>query len=115
MKHYAAQGDLFQGMVDQVNGEVLRDRGIEQVLSHNVDWKDECLAAFAKWDLPPTFTGEDLRLHWEAMGLAPAHSNGWGGLIMRMIKRKLIEPTGEYVGMKAKSSHARKTALYRRP
>lgn len=116
MKHYAAQIDLFVPMIDtEVNGAVLRDHGITQVLSHNQEWRAACLAAFDRWLLPPTFTGESLRFHWEELGLYPTHPNAWGGLINFMQRRGLIIPTGQWAPMADKRSHARKTPLYRRP
>jgi hypothetical protein len=100
---------------------VARDAGIAQVQSNNPDWFALAmieLQEIAKhgsrdWANIDTFTGETIRQMISPLVGHPASPNAWGALIMAAIKKKMIEPTGQYVAMKAERSHARKTAVYR--
>jgi hypothetical protein len=99
-------------------GEVLRDKGIKKVDSHNEDWMERALNVSVSFVgiLPCSddFTGEDLRLMLESTAVgSPKHPNAYGALINTLVRRKIIVPTGEYRKMKDLSSHARKTPVYR--
>lgn len=58
-------------------------------------------------------TGEDIRERLLNTGLrAPKHPNAWGALFNVLVKRRIIEHTGQYRPMRVKSSHGRKTGVY---
>lgn len=99
----------------QSAGAALRDEGIATVSENNKRWIDLCRAEAERYALfRATFTGEDLRFHCSREIGLPNHSNAWGALISYLVKRGVIEPTGEYRQMRDESSHARKTAVYRK-
>lgn len=106
-------GELFTR--DWQKGVTLRGEGIETVASHNQRWIDLCRAEAERYAMfRATFTGEDLRFHCSREVGLPHHSNAWGALISYLVKRGVIEPTGEYRPMRDENSHARKTAVYRK-
>ena len=58
------------------------------------------------------WTGEEVRLALEAGDIRPHHHNAWGALISKCVKDGLLKPTGRYLPMRTKKSHARKTPEY---
>lgn len=102
--------DLF----DAAAAREARERTLKQVADHAGLWMDAALAEIGA--LPATWcgTGEDIRAGLEQRGLVPHHHNTWGALIGTAVKRRLIVPTGQYVGMRGSRSHARRTPVYRR-
>ena len=58
-------------------------------------------------------TGEDIRVYLGHFAGKPHHPNAWGALVARLVKDGILEPTGRYVAMVTKSSHARRTPEYR--
>ena len=59
-------------------------------------------------------TGEDLRcMLLDAHGVAePRHPGVWGALTGSLVRRGILQPTGEWRPMRQKSSHGRKTPVY---
>ena len=93
-------------------GKQLRDEALERVLEHaGDDWRTQAAAIVET--LRGEVTGEDIRLACQEHGIEPHHSNAWGGFVAALVKDKTLIPTGLYVAMKAKGSHARKTQVYR--
>src|SRR5262245_19927570 len=100
------QGDLF-------SGEFLRDAGIALVTSHNELWMDLCIKEAQNFVLTrESFTGEDIRFHLQKRVGYPRHANAWGALINRLIRLRVITPTGRYRPMRDDNSHARSTPVY---
>lgn len=100
------------GQFDLFTARSLRDEGITKVGEHNDDWLEWCVSIVKN-----NFrrgTGEDIRVYCQALRLEPKHPNAWGALINVLVKRGLIQKTGEYRQMKDKRSHARETAVYSR-
>lgn len=92
-----------------------RDAGIERVLENaGVDWKEAASDYIAGLPHGYRCTGEEIRNACTERGIVPHHPNAWGGLISGAIKSGLLVGTGEYVPMKDKRSHARKTQVLRR-
>jgi hypothetical protein len=121
MSAYQTFGPLFDNpfkftMEYTEVGEQLRDQGIKQVSEHNENWMANTIALasyYAQFHVGD-FTGEDIRNYCERkFSGSPKHQNAWGALINTLIKRKIIVPTGEYRQMKDKTSHARKTPVYK--
>lgn len=99
----------------QTQAEMARDAALTQVESHNETWLESALGVIAGMPSGHICTGEQIRhtvSEWKTG--KPGHHNAWGALIMQAVKRGLLVPTGRYVKMKDKSSHARKTPEYRR-
>ena len=91
-----------------------KDRAIEQVLDNaGLPWQERAERVLRGMTASEV-TGEDVRLACEAQGVRPHHHNAWGGLTSRFVSLGLLVPTGRYVAMKAKGSHARKTQVYYR-
>jgi peroxiredoxin len=90
--------------------ELARDAALARVA--RPDFMSAALAALA--DLDGDFTGEEIRIWLTQRGIVPHHSNAWGALIRAAVVRHLIEETGEWRKMRAVSSHARRTPVYRR-
>jgi hypothetical protein len=98
---------LFVGEQDAKQASLAR------VLSHaGTAWREQAHAVFL--DMPVSeVTGEDIRLTCEDAGIRPHHPNAWGAFVSWLVNEGDLMPTGRYVPMKAKGSHARKTQVYR--
>lgn len=108
MKRIAEQldGDLFGALE-------AKDAALEQVAEHSGDFMAD--ARYAVSRLPSgLYTGEAIRLEIEARGICPHHHNAWGALISKCVKDGMLKPTGRYLPMRTRKSHARKTPEYRR-
>jgi hypothetical protein len=84
---------------------------LQKVAVKNPDWMDdglEYLSSLTHF----MGTGEDLRLILRASIGEPSHSNAWGALVRAAVARGYLEPTGEHVPMRVKSSHGRMTPVY---
>ncbi len=113
MKTRDQRQEQLQDFGPLFTGQVLRDEGIKTVTEHNESWMELCLKSIERvtWQ---SFTGEDVRFHCSKMVGLPHHSNAWGALINSLVKRGIIEKTGEYRPMRDDNSHARSTPVYRR-
>lgn len=104
--------DLFS-WIQKPTGAELRDEGIERVLDHNENWLQACLEEAERFIRSQRmFTGEDIRIHCQAVVGHPAHHNAWGGLISSLVKKRMIVPTGKHQHMRDPVSHARQTPVY---
>ena len=104
--------DLFS----LADSRIERDKAIAKVSLNNPCFMDEAIKQLGKFQTSmgvSEFTGEDLRVWLQSYDIFPLHPNAWGALISTAVKRKLIVPTGSYTQMKSRSSHARKTAVYK--
>ena len=91
-----------------------RDAAIDQVLNNaGIPWQERAERVLRIMTASEV-TGEDVRMACKARGVEPHHHNAWGGLISRFVSAGLLVPTGRYVAMQAKGSHARKTQVYYR-
>lgn len=98
--------------LDLEDAIMARDMALKQVSDNSGEFMPRALHALKS--LPPgDYTGEDIRLHLEGLGIVPHHNNAWGALIRKAVNSRLIIFTDKYVPMKAKKSHARRTPLYR--
>ena len=111
--------DLFLRMSPEVSRRE-RDKGIAKVSLNNDGFMSRALNQLGEWKSnwilhggDSNFTGEDIRIWLGAVDIIPAHSNALGALTMQAIRRGIIVPTGRYISMKSRSSHARKTAVYK--
>lgn len=97
--------------------EIERDKSLKQVSENNKRWLDQALTVI--WLLPSGWigTGEDIRreINKTRLLVQPSHHNAWGALIGKAVRKKMIVPTGRYLKMTDKTSHARKTPEYRKP
>lgn len=59
------------------------------------------------------FIGEDLRVLAVPIIGPPAHANVWGGIVGAMSRAGVIVHTGATRKMKTKSSHGRRSLVYR--
>lgn len=108
-------------LIDLMQARSERDKAIQKVSLNNDSFMSRALDCIQDLkDLPGEFfgrhcefTGEQIRLYLTLCKIIPAHSNAYGALVMTAVKRGLIVPTGRYTSMKSRSSHARKTAVYR--
>ena len=102
-------------MSGEGSGVAARDEALDRVAGNAVPWFDRAraAAAVAVRALPFFFTGEDVRREISGRVGEPHHPGAWGALVHRLLWEGLIEPTGRYVPMAEKSSHARRTPEYR--
>jgi hypothetical protein len=101
--------DLF----DAAEARAQRDAALERVADNAGDFMGAALATVAR--LPAgEWTGEQIRTAVLNRGIVPHHHNAWGALICAAVKQGLVVPTGRYVAMRARKSHARKTPVYAR-
>lgn len=119
MKHlrsnYSEQVPLGELFTQDWRGKKARDEALETVASHNENWMHLCRAEAERYiAYSDTFTGEDIRYHCSFKVGLPKHHNAWGALISYLVKRGIIEPTGDYLPMMDDRSHARRTAVYRK-
>lgn len=101
-------------LFDAAEARKRRDDGMKIVIDHNLPWAAQAMAMIEKLrDEFSDFTGEQMRIHIEAMIGQPGHPGAWGAIFVAAIKRGLIVPTGEWRPMQTPESHARKTPVYR--
>lgn len=92
-----------------------RDSALARVLTNaGPDWREQVDAVVAALAVGTLVTGEDIRLACAERGIVPHVANAWGGIVNRLIRSGVLEPTGQRVAMLAPGSHARKTDVYRR-
>jgi hypothetical protein len=91
-----------------------RDKSLAQVMGHNEKWTARALNYIRLIGAGTILTGETIRERLVIAGIEPGHPNAWGSLIRLASRHRLIEPTGNYVPMRQKKSHARMTPEYRR-
>lgn len=90
-----------------------KQAALARVLSHaGTSWRERAHAVFLDMQVNEV-TGEDIRLACEDAGIRPHHPNAWGSFVSWLVNEGDIVPTGRYVAMRAKGSHARKTQVYR--
>lgn len=107
-KHDPLTRDLFRG-------RKLRDQGLEQVSSKNLDFMTATLSALAtmRSEHPGEVSGEDIRMWMQLRGIHPRHHNAWGAAVNHAQRLGLIIFAQKYTSMKAPRSHARRTPVYR--
>ena len=88
-----------------------RDEALRRVAENSQPWFDRAMAELRVAKLPPYVTGEDIRLQLKIE--PPHHHNAWGALIAGAIREGLIEPTGKWVHMRIRTSHARRNPIYK--
>lgn len=101
------QSDLF----DLTTSKALRDEGISRVSTNAGTFIEQGLVALAGL-AGGDYTGERVRAALLEQGIIPHHSNAWGALIKAAIRRGLLHPTGRFVPMRSKKSHAHTTQVY---
>lgn len=98
------QPDLFAA-------RTARDAALEQVAENSGVFMQDAYRAILR--LPRgRYTGEDIRLNVEGQGISPHHHNAWGALCAKCVRDGVLKPTGAYVPMKTRKSHARRTPVY---
>jgi hypothetical protein len=103
-------------------GRALRDQGMESVEANSGEWKHVVRGLGETWlawqSVNTTFTGEDIRMFVQSMGVSrPHHPNAWGAVIGGIVRRALKAKTIEVVGIRGSSdpiSHARRVVVYRK-
>lgn len=75
------------------------------------DWKADAVAVVERMR-GDEITGESIRVECESRGVTPHHHNAWGSFVLSLVRSGVLVPTGRYVPMRAKGSHARKTQVY---
>jgi hypothetical protein len=103
------EGDLFEG------GQDARDEALDKVATNNRTWMRDALRMMRGLPAGELGTAEDIgrRLRWAGLP-NPTDPGAWGALIMQAIQKGLIVNTGKRRKMKARKSHARSTAVYRK-
>ena len=90
-----------------------RDKALEKVAARANEWFDGALAILPQIrNDSPFATGEDVRLWLEERMGKPHHHNAQGALIRVAIQKKILRPTGKFIQMRTKKSHARMTPVY---
>lgn len=94
-----------------IDGVVARDIGIKAVLNvANEVWKEAVLGVINRLPQGWHGTGEDIRKAVYEAGVSdPHHPNAWGAMVRSAYSRNLIAPTGRWLPMLFKASHARRT------
>lgn len=93
--------------------QTLRDEALARVIRHAGEKFSSQVQFVTEWQPQGVgFTGEDIRLTCENIGIKPHHHNAWGAVIRGLVTRGIIEHTGEHIAMRALKSHARMTPLY---
>lgn len=97
------------------DAKLARDDALDRVTTNAGPWIQACIDALTPEfkRTHPTFTGETLRISLLCKIPEPHHHNAWGALTKTLLHRKIIKPTGRWVSMSTKQSHARATRVYR--
>lgn len=91
-----------------------RDAALERVAENSGTWFELARAAAprAVGRIPPPFRGEDLR-DALTVTLGPPHNpHVWGCLVRALVRDGVLVPTGRWIQMRSKGSHARRTPQY---
>ena len=103
-------------LFDPPAAKTARNVALKQVADHNPSWLLRAVKYVSESpDLHRqlrTFTGEQLRLTISPVVGIPEHVNAWGTLVNYLVRQKIIKPTGKWVSMSTKTSHARQTRVY---
>jgi hypothetical protein len=106
--------DLFDA---EVSGQILKDRGLEQVREHAGTWIDGTLAAlrvYASTRKHLHMAADDyLAWHLQHGYPLPHHANAWGAVWQMAKRERIVEATGHYTKSKAKNAHQRMIPVYR--
>lgn len=107
-------------MTDQLSffrpdGKALKARGARRVLDNSGEWKERAAALLREFvSFRHEFTSDDFRAFAGRRGLHdPHHVNGWGALITKAAKEKIILPTGRFVKSTRPDAHARNVSVWR--
>jgi hypothetical protein len=85
----------------------------EQVLSHAPEaWRPAVMAYIRSLPAGTICTGESIRIECIGRGLTPHHPNAWGAAIRVAVKDGLLQETGRFLHMRARSSHGRRNPEY---
>lgn len=96
------------------NGEYLRDKGIETVVSNAGNaWMDRATALIRSRLAGQEILAETFRQLCEEEGIKPHHHNAWGGLTNRLIKQGILIDTGRVAKSSRPSSHARRQPIWK--
>jgi hypothetical protein len=91
---------------------VRRNRALRQVSEHaGSEFTDAVTSVVAT--LRGEWTGEQIRIHCEAVGVIPHHHNAWGAVVNALLRNKVLIDTGRVTRMRGPKSNARKTTIYR--
>lgn len=104
----------MQDLFDDDAGHKARDVGTKKVLSNNKEWVAKGLVAFKALPSGWVGTGETVRFVLRPVIGSPTNQNAWGALILNIVRKGLVEPTGNLVHLKSTKSHARLTREYRK-
>lgn len=92
-----------------------RDKALRRVASRSGEWIKRALRMLPEIRYKSalsTVTGEDVRVWLEQRMEPPHHHNAYGALIRMAIQKNVLRPTGKFVQMRTKKSHARMTQVY---
>lgn len=92
-----------------IQGDLLRDEGIERVGSHNREWLEWArMKAFSTLQTFKTVSSDDIRSYVEDGDYWPDHPNTWGAIF----KDKRFEPCG-WKKSNVPSNHSRYIRVWR--
>lgn len=93
--------------------QLFRDEALDQVSRNSNVFQNHAYDALRS--LPEgLYTGEDIRVYIEKLGIYPHHHNAWGAFINHAVRSKILYRTGQYRQMREPKSHARATPVYRK-
>ena len=113
---------MHQERLELFEGQIRRDIGIQQVLDHNREWKQQYRHLVENWfhaiPVGTEFTGEQMRMYAVHNGLGhPHHPNGWGGAANAMLRSWLKGDRIQICGLSQSQyvqAHARTCKVYRK-
>lgn len=103
-----------------MNGDQLRDQGIDSVLTHAEQWRGFAMSQLALWlqwkkrQGVAQVTMEEFKqdlLQWFPDN-QPHHHNCWGAITRTAAVAGLLVPTDRYVKMKSSAAHSRHAKLW---
>ncbi len=99
-------------LVDAAQAAEARDAALSQVAENSGSFMDRALEAIKQ--LPAgEYIGEDIRAALTDQNIIPHSANVWGSLTRTALSRGLITETGKLRAMRDRTSHARRSMVYR--
>ena len=96
-----------------VAGEHARDEGQARVLERAGTFGEQAVEVIRRRLAGASVLAEEFRRVCVEEGVEPHHHNAWGALTAVLVKRGVIEQTGEFQKSKDPRSHARRQPVWR--
>jgi hypothetical protein len=103
--------DHDEDLFDYAASEAAKEKALSDVSENNTEWTDIVLAKINTLPQGWSGIGENIRQLCADVG-PPKHPNAWGAVINTAVRRGALVPTGRWLRMTGRTSHARQSPEY---